>query len=213
MKLKKIGMLLLLGSLIVIIFALSAGCAKETGAEELSEAVLTFVSKEYVETGGAGEPLVEFQDECRTTQYVLSGDGNPFIDVLRDFTPEKDNQYASVLAELQTTGSDDLLSMLSSGYIINSAQVISGDGMVIVDFSSEGLSGSSMQEYLLISQIVRTLCLSFENVNSVQFTVDGEVVETLMGHMMISSPFELKSYVDENGETYYSVEAAVRFGA
>lgn len=60
---------------------------------------------------------------------------------------------------------------------------------VIVDFSSKNLKGSILQERLLIGQIVHTLTQSFDEVESVVFTVDGEAAETLMGNVNIQSAF------------------------
>lgn len=64
---------------------------------------------------------------------------------------------------------------------------------VVVDFSSRNLAGSQQQERLLIGQIVKTLAQSFDEVESVAFTVDGEAADTLMGHVDIRSPFTLAS--------------------
>lgn len=63
------------------------------------------------------------------------------------------------------------------------------DGDVVVDFSSRNLEGSPQDEMLLISQIVETLMGSFDEIDSVAFTVDGEEAETLMGHVDITGSF------------------------
>ena len=62
-------------------------------------------------------------------------------------------------------------------------------GEVTVDFSSRNLTGTEMEERLLIAQIVGTLTGSFEEVERVFFTVDGETAETLMGHVSIAYSF------------------------
>ena len=97
-------------------------------------------------------------------------------------------------------------------YVINSAQRPLGGSEITVDFASDGLNGSSMQEYLLISQIVRSLCLTFDSIETVRFTIDGGMAETLMGHMEIISPYMLQAYTDENGEINYTVEAVESLG-
>jgi hypothetical protein len=62
-----------------------------------------------------------------------------------------------------------------------------------------------MEEDLIIGQIVRTLILSFPGVASVQFTVDGLLSDTLMGHVNIADSFELRTDVDGAGNTSYTI--------
>lgn len=56
-----------------------------------------------------------------------------------------------------------------------------------VNFSSQELYGGSLEETLLIEQVVRTLT-GLPDINQVQFLVDGEPSETLMGHYGVESP-------------------------
>ena len=42
---------------------------------------------------------------------------------------------------------------------------------------------------MLISQIVNTLIKSFDEIQAVSFTVDGDEAETLMGHVDITRSF------------------------
>ncbi len=62
------------------------------------------------------------------------------------------------------------------------------DRTAYVDLKQEGLNGGSLQEYFLINQVVKSL-LALDNVEAVQFLVDGKVVETLMGHYEVSQAF------------------------
>ena len=55
------------------------------------------------------------------------------------------------------------------------------DKILLVNLSSEGLNGGSLEEELLIGQIVNSL-LELDNVEGVKFLVDGEETESLMGH-------------------------------
>ncbi len=59
--------------------------------------------------------------------------------------------------------------------------------MAYVNFSSQGLNGSSLQEMMLINQIVNTLT-HLEGINKVQFLVDGIQADTLMGHADVREP-------------------------
>lgn len=58
-----------------------------------------------------------------------------------------------------------------------------------VNFAREGMHGGSLQESFTISQIVKSL-LELDEINKVQFLIDGKVEESLMGHFDISKPFE-----------------------
>lgn len=60
-----------------------------------------------------------------------------------------------------------------------------------VDFSSENLSGGSLEESLLIDQVVRSLG-SVNGVNAVQFLVNGRKTESLMGHLDALRPVPIK---------------------
>ena len=62
---------------------------------------------------------------------------------------------------------------------------------IYADLSSEHLNGGSLTERLLIEQVVETLLSSFgeQGYDKVQFLVNGEQAETLMGHMDTMEPF------------------------
>jgi spore germination protein GerM len=76
--------------------------------------------------------------------------------------------------------------MVTEQVVFNSVY-LEGD-TAYVDFKSVGPSSGSMGEGFLISQIVNTL-LDFDEVKQVQFLVNGEVAETLMGHVGTAEPF------------------------
>jgi len=54
----------------------------------------------------------------------------------------------------------------------------------IVDPSTGGTSG----EYIMISSIVNTVCSNFESVDAVSILVEGKEVDSLGGHLLLSSP-------------------------
>lgn len=66
------------------------------------------------------------------------------------------------------------------------------DGLAIVDFDGsilKGFVGGSTGEEFLIGSIVDTLT-NFPEVTVVKFLVDGQEIETLSGHMDLSTPLE-----------------------
>lgn len=63
------------------------------------------------------------------------------------------------------------------------------DGLAIVDFSSElvtNFMGDSNAETLAVYSIVNTLT-QFDTVNEVQILVDGEIVDTIGGHVSVAT--------------------------
>lgn len=62
------------------------------------------------------------------------------------------------------------------------------DKTVFIDISSENLNGGSTQEQFMIGGIVMSLT-ELENIDKVQFLVDGNKAESLMGHFSIEEPY------------------------
>ena len=63
------------------------------------------------------------------------------------------------------------------------------DQIAYVNFSGDGMNGGSMEETFLISSVIMTL-IQLENIDSVQFLVDGKKTETLMGHIYTMDPID-----------------------
>ena len=66
------------------------------------------------------------------------------------------------------------------------------DGTALVNLSKNikiGFVGGSTGEELLIGSVVNTLT-EFKEVNAVKFLIDGQEVETLSGHMDLSTPIK-----------------------
>jgi germination protein M len=65
------------------------------------------------------------------------------------------------------------------------------DGTAYLDFSREVMdatTGSTAGEYMLIASVVNTVCSNFDDVEAVRVLVEGEEVDTLGGHLLISRP-------------------------
>jgi hypothetical protein len=183
MRAKKASIVVLIGCLAVMVMTLAAGCAKDA-EEEASEVHLSYANEEYV-ISGSGEAFAEISD-----QMIL----------------EEGSEYFSVLAALRQPAEEGYLTMLTDNIVMNSAVLSDSEDTVIVDFAQAGLNGGSLQEEILVGQIVRTISLTFEDITYVRFTVEGQTVETLMGHMEADQPFYLQEYVDENGELKHTVQ-------
>lgn len=132
------------------------------------EVSLYFVNKKYVETGD--EKLEKLISEKRVVKY---GDTSIEEAVIKELMKGPESQ------ELTTE-------IPSSAKLIN---VEVADGTAFVNFAQEGLYGGSLQEIFTISQITKTLD-GLGNIDKIQFLIDGNKAETLMGHIGISEPFE-----------------------
>ncbi len=150
-----------------------SGCAQEPvepGPKELTcKAELYYVNEEAV-ISGSGSYMMEEPIEVEltgTSQELLM---KAVVESLKG-VPENNPGYATMLSEdLQING------------------VTMEKGVATVDLNTEGLSGSSLEESCLIAQIVESLCETFEDVKSVQFLVNGEKTDSLMGHYDVSQP-------------------------
>lgn len=122
--------------------------------------------------------------------YVITGDESGEI-VL---TEEREIEYGDTSLEQAVVNElmvgpegDGLYTLIPENVELLGVEV--EDGTAFVDFSNEGLSGGSMEETFTITQIVNSLT-DLDTVDRVQFLVDGQKAETLMGHIEISEPFE-----------------------
>ncbi len=159
-------------------FALSA-C--EDYHEEMQDVKLAFV-KEEIHYG---------EDD-----YMLSS-ANLYVIVQAKIEAEDYNgndKYEEVLEMLNAdeykkyvTGNQKLLTMYRDDLDIESASF--NNGTVTVDFDPENLNGSALEESALIGQMVLTLTNTFPEVKYVQFTVNGQAVDSLMGHIDTAEPF------------------------
>lgn len=132
------------------------------------EVTLYFANRAYIESGD--ESLEKLIPERKMVQY---GDISLEETIVREL--------------MKGPESDELNTVIPSNVELIGVEV--ADGTAFVNFSSEGLYGSSMQEEFTISQIVNSL-VELEGIERVQFLVDGQKVETLMGHIEITEPFE-----------------------
>ena len=140
---------------------------KSEEKNNVEEVNLYFVNKDYIETGD--ESLEKLIPEKRIIEY-------------KDITLEE-----AIVREL-IKGPESI--SLSTGIPpnIELIDVKVSDGIISVNFAQEGLHGGSMEEQLTLNQIIKTL-LELDNVNKIQFLVNGEKAETLMDHFDISEPF------------------------
>lgn len=144
---------------------------EETPEEMTQDVVLYFGNNEYILTGD--EKLEWMLTEERTVTYG----------------PEMCLEEA-IIKELMA-GPEDT-EKLSTGFpqSVELIGVDTLDGTSYVNFKSQGLNGGSMEESYIISQTVESLGL-LDYVDRVQFLIDGQEAESLMGHISIEEPIEV----------------------
>ena len=176
MKKKRVLLILLCAVLALSLFGFT-GCSK------------------YIENekpGGSGEVA---EQDYRVTlffaneEYLAGGDESleKFMVYESDMTSKPGDAYMDALELLKTSPEEGYSTVISDQIKFNDVY-LEGD-TVFVDFDINGLNGGSLEETFLISQIINTLINSFDEVKQVQFLIDGEEAESLMGHVDTAEPF------------------------
>ena len=177
---KRIYYVLMLGTILVLGLFRACDSILEKPEDQLFEyhAETYYVSADYLETGDETiEPLSVMGRKIELPQS------------------EVDQIYEIVLGYLTEPMRDREETMVKEDMIRG---VTVTDGIAVVDFNGELMHGGSMEEVYLIEQVVRTLVKSFEEIHGVRFTVDGESVDSLMGHLEANCTYGLIT-VKEDG--------------
>lgn len=174
---RKRALLILLCAVLALGMLTFTGCTKGSDQEK---------------PDGNGEPAVQtyrvslfFANE----EYIATGDEalEKFKVYEKEIEAKPGEAYKQALEQLRTSPEKGYSTVLTDQIKFNDVY-LEGD-TAFVDLSSEGLSGGSLEETFLISQIVDTLLNSFDEVKQVQFLVDGQKADTLMGHVGTADPF------------------------
>ena len=178
---KQMRKILCVALVIVLVLGMTiclGGCGDKDEVTKVTyPIVLYFVSDYYIETGDdSKDPLVKYDG------IAIECDENT------------DDQYETALTMLwdEPEDLDDVDSIVTEKFGIHDVYV--KEGTAYVDLVGENLSGGSMEEILFISQIVFTLGNSFDEIEYVQFLVDGEVAESLMGHYDVTEPISVAEH-------------------
>lgn len=139
---------------------------KEAQGEKL-EGSLYYPSKDYIATGEEGNKYIQVP----VTLEISS----------------KEDLAKEVKALLEKEATDD-----QGENFVKSGQIKSislKDGIAYVDLAKDQFtSGGSLDEEVFLGQVVKTLT-SFKDVKGVQFLVDGQEAESLLGHYDLSQVF------------------------
>lgn len=182
-------------ALIATLFAFT-GCGTPTGqqggqtgepTEKIYEVDLTYASLAYIDSGNAEvDKFVDDVDRAvsveaaDTEEAMLSSAIFKAIDLLKE--------VPDALSSTAVTCVYD--SPAVTGVTVKGEPGTTGTGRhCIVDISSDGAYDmDSYSEMFFIYQIADTILDSFDQIDTVAFTVDGEIVDSL-AHIDISKPF------------------------
>ena len=124
--------------------------------------------------------------------YYPDDSGMKLVEVEREiFIDDSTNKYiAAVETLLEDPAEDNLTKIFPNNAAIRNVTV--ADGLAVVDLDGSFLKsfvGGSTGEEFLVGSVVDTLT-NFSEVKRVKFLVDGKEIETLSGHMDLSTPLE-----------------------
>ncbi|MFR6436867.1 MAG: GerMN domain-containing protein [Peptoniphilaceae bacterium] len=138
---------------------------KKDGEEQSYKVTLTYPSSDYIVNGD--------EENKKVTEQVT-------IDA------SKDNIVKKVLEQLAQSPKAEGAESVGLDKFDYSKSKLDGT-TAVVDLAGD-LNGGSLEEDVLARSIVNSL-LSVDGIKAVEFTVNGEKAESLMGHVDISEPF------------------------
>lgn len=119
--------------------------------------------------------------------YIVDGDeDNKKVTEQVTVTATKDDVVTKVLDQLSQAPETEAAEPVGLDKYDYSKSKLDGT-TAVVDLSGD-LTGGSLDEDVLTRSIVNSL-LSVDGIKAVEFTVNGEKAESLMGHVDISEPF------------------------
>ncbi len=121
-------------------------------------------------------------------EYIMTGDESldKIIAVKKNVMVGEKSIEEIIVAELQNQPEDENLTTILSDLDIISVDTV--EKIAYVNISSEGLSGGSLTEMLVLQQLLYSLT-ELDEVEAVQILVDGSKEVSLMGHITIEEPF------------------------
>lgn len=122
-------------------------------------------------------------------EYIMTGNDNldAIIAVEREAKIKEKPIEEVILEELGNKPDDEGLTTLVEKIKVLSVET--AENTAYINLSGENLHGGSLEESLILQQIVFSLT-ELEGIEKVQFLVDGSKRETLMGHISTEEPLE-----------------------
>lgn len=188
---KRFGLKIGLIALIIMMMVTMIGCSQKpietpaplTGTENNVEEGDVVVDPEP--EGEVVQVTLYFANE----EYIMTGNETlkKVLPVEKEVTVGEKSLEAVILAEIQKKPEGEKLSTTLENIKILS--VDTAENIAYVNLAGDRLSGGSLQEDLVLHQIIYSLT-ELEDIDAVQLLVDGSKRETLMGHIFIEEPLK-----------------------
>ncbi len=172
----------------IMIFTLAACRPKVPPVDENNGGNNTVGDNNIIEPDPKDE-IVTVKLYFANQEYIMTGDESldRIIAIEREIEPGDKSIEGVILEELKNEPEDEQLTTIVKKLEVLSVETV-GD-MVFVNLSGENLHGGSLEESLILQQIVLSLT-ELEGIEQVQILVDGSKRETLMGHILIEEPLK-----------------------
>lgn len=180
--------------LMVLTLLVTSGCQEGQGTSSSSgsSGSITTVQEKQAPKAEKQEKKEEKPQEISTKVYYPNADGTKLIAVKRKFTVSADkDKYAEAVKSLMQGTKEKNQSVIIPKQAKLRGVKLEG-GVARVDFSQDLVKhfvGGSTGEEMLVGSIVNTLT-EFPEVKQVQILIEGSPVETIAGHMDLSTPLE-----------------------
>jgi len=178
---------LLAGAMLMV-----AGCDQGQGAgtSSGSSGTVTAVQEKQEVKAEKQEKKQAEPQEVTTSVYYPNADGTKLIAVKRKITAvSAEDKYAAAIKSLMQGTKEKNQSVIIPKQAKLRSVKLEG-GVAKVDFSKDLVKhfvGGSTGEEMLVGSIVNTLT-EFPEVKQVQILIEGSPVETIAGHMDLSTP-------------------------
>lgn len=176
-------------ALAAFMLLVSAGCSQGDQQKAGSSAPSTAQEAASSPDGTSSDPADKAARKTITV-YFPDANGEKLLAAKRQITGEGEEAYKAAVQSLIDGPKSDSegISVMPKGTKLLGISV--QDQTATVDFSSEfkrSFSGGSTGELMLIGSVVDTLT-QFDGIKSVRFTVEGQRIDSLSGHMDLSAP-------------------------
>lgn len=178
--------------LMAVTMLLMAGCQQGQGTNNssASSGVVTPVQEKQEPQVEKKEEKKEKNQEFTINVYYPNEDGTKLLPVKRKVRPlsSEDKYTAAVKSLMEGTKEKGKIVIIPKQAKLRSVKLV--NGVAKVDFSQDLVKhfvGGSTGEEMLVGSVVNTLT-EFPEVKQVQILIEGNPVETLGGHMDLSTP-------------------------